>query len=53
MDQTNINIPKSQFDVSADTPNAETQQAIEDVDAGRNLSKTFHTISDLIDDLNH
>lgn len=33
-------------------PNSATKQAIDDVNHGRNLSKTFHTVKDLMEDLN-
>ena len=40
------------FEVSLNTPNAETLAAIDDVNHGRNLSKTFHSVADLMEDLN-
>lgn len=40
------------FDVSLDTPNAETLAAIDDVNNGRNLSRTFHSVAELMEDLN-
>lgn len=40
------------FDVSLNTPNAETLAAIDDVNHERNLSKTFHSVSELMEDLN-
>ena len=40
------------FEVSLNTPNAETITAIDDVNNGRNLSKTFHSVKDLMEDLN-
>ena len=40
------------FEVSLNTPNAETLAAIDNVNHGRNLSKTFHSVSDLMEDLN-
>lgn len=40
------------FEVSLDTPNSETIAAIDDVNNGRNLSKTFHSVKDLMEDLN-
>ncbi len=40
------------FDVSLDTPNAETLAAIDDVNKGRNLSRTFHNVAELMEDLN-
>lgn len=33
-------------------PNCETMAAIDDVDHSRNLSWTFHSVSDLMEDLN-
>lgn len=40
------------FEISLDTPNAETLAAIDDVNHGRNLSKTFHSVEELMEDLN-
>ena len=40
------------FEVSLDVPNSETLAAIDDVNNGRNLSKTFHSVKDLMEDLN-
>ena len=40
------------FEISLDIPNAETRSAIEDVNRGRNLSKTFQSVSELMEDLN-
>ncbi|MCI8418875.1 MAG: type II toxin-antitoxin system RelB/DinJ family antitoxin [Lachnospiraceae bacterium] len=40
------------FEVSLNVPNAETQAAIDDVNCGRNLSKSFHSVADLMEDLN-
>lgn len=40
------------FEISLDVPNAETLAAIEDVNNGRNLSKTFHSVAELMEDLN-
>lgn len=40
------------FDVALDTPNAETLAAIDDVNHGRNLSKTFNSVAALMEDLN-
>ena len=34
------------------TPNKETLQAIEDVKAGKNLSKSFNSVADLMEELN-
>lgn len=40
------------FEVSREIPNAETLQAIENVENGTNLSRTFHSVKDLMEDLN-
>lgn len=40
------------FDVALDVPNAETLAAIDDANHGRNLSKPFHSVKDLMEDLN-
>ncbi|WP_147539353.1 type II toxin-antitoxin system RelB/DinJ family antitoxin [Anaerotruncus rubiinfantis] len=40
------------FEISLDVPNAETLAAIDDVNHGRNLSRTFHSVADLMEDLN-
>jgi len=40
------------FDVSLNVPNAETRAAIDDVNNGRNLSKRFHSVEELMEDLN-
>ncbi|MCM1121544.1 MAG: type II toxin-antitoxin system RelB/DinJ family antitoxin [Eubacterium sp.] len=42
---------KIPFEISVDIPNAETLAAIEDVNQGRNLSKTFHSVTELMEDL--
>lgn len=43
---------KIPFEVSLDIPNSETLSAIDDVNHGQNLSKTFHSVSELMEDLN-
>lgn len=43
---------KIPFEVSLNVPNAETLAAIDDVDHGRGLSKTFHSVAELMEDLN-
>ncbi len=48
MSQTNINI---RMDDTFDVPNAETLAAIDDVNK-KNLSKSFHSIAELMEDLN-
>ena len=40
------------FDLRLDTPNEETRVAIDDVNNNRNMSKTFDSVKDLMDDLN-
>lgn len=40
------------FDLRLDLPNEETQAAINDVDKNRNMSKTFDSVEDLMEDLN-
>ncbi len=40
------------FEISLDTPNAETLAAIDDVNHGRNLSRTFSSVEELMEDLN-
>lgn len=40
------------FEIALNTPNAETLTAIDDVNHGRNLSKTFHSVEELMEDLN-
>ncbi len=40
------------FDLQLDVPNEETRAAIDDVNNKRNLSKTFDSVKDLMDDLN-
>lgn len=40
------------FELSLDIPKSETLAAIDDVNKGRNLSKTFHSVEELMEDLN-
>ena len=40
------------FEISLNVPNAETLAAIDDVNHERNLSRTFHSVADLMEDLN-
>lgn len=40
------------FEVSMNIPNSETLAAIDDVNHGRNLSKSFHSVTELMEDLN-
>ena len=39
------------FEVTNEVPNKVTRQAIEDVRQGKNLSRGFHTVSELMEDL--
>ncbi|MCI8646102.1 MAG: type II toxin-antitoxin system RelB/DinJ family antitoxin [Firmicutes bacterium] len=50
--RTMVRQQKIPFEVSLNTPNAETLAAIEDVNQGRNLSKRFHSVEELMEDLN-
>lgn len=40
------------FEVSLDIPNAETRTTIEEANSGQNLSKRFHSVEELMEDLN-
>jgi len=40
------------FELRVDKPNSETLSAIDDVNNNRNMSKTFNSVNDLMDDLN-
>lgn len=40
------------FEVGLDVPNAETLAAIDDVNQGHGLSKSFHSVKELMEDLN-
>ena len=50
--KTMVRQQKIPFEVGLDIPNSETLAAIDDVNHGRNLSKTFHSVTELIEDLN-
>ena len=50
--KTMVRQQKIPFEISLDVPNAETLAAIDDVNHGRNLSKAFHSVAELMDDLN-
>ena len=50
--KTMVRQQKIPFEVSLNVPNAETLAAIDDVNHGRNLSKSFHSVSELMEDLN-
>lgn len=49
--KTMVRQQKLPFEVSMDVPNHETLMAIHDVNNGRNLSKSFHSIEELMEDL--
>lgn len=40
------------FEIGLEIPNAETLEAIDDVNNRRNLSKPFHSVDELMEDLN-
>lgn len=40
------------FEISREIPNAETRAAMEDVENGRNLSKPYTNLDELMEDLN-
>lgn len=40
------------FAISMDVPNADTMRAIDDVRHGRNLSRSFSSVGELMEDLN-
>lgn len=50
--KTMVRQQKVPFEISLNVPNSETLAAIDDVNHGRNLSKTFHSVTDLMEDLN-
>ncbi len=50
--KTMVRQQKIPFEVSLNVPNPETLAAIDDVNNGRNLSKTFHSVAELMEDLN-
>ena len=50
--KTMVRQQKIPFEVALDVPNTETLAAIDDVNHGRNLSKPFHSVTDLMEDLN-
>ncbi len=39
------------FKITRDVPNEETKEAIKNVREGKNLSRGFHTVSELMEDL--
>ena len=50
--KTMVRQQKIPFEIALDVPNAETRAAIDDVNHGRNLSKSFHSVDELMEDLN-
>lgn len=50
--KTVVRQKKIPFEISLEIPNSETLAAIADVNSGRNLSKTFHSVDALMEDLN-
>lgn len=40
------------FDLRLEVPNAETRSTIDDVNNNRNMSKTFDSVKELMEDLN-
>ena len=50
--KTMVRQQKIPFEISLNVPNAETLAAIDDVNHVRNLSKSFHSVSELMEDLN-
>lgn len=50
--KTMVRQQKIPFEVALDVPNSETLAAIDDVNHGRNLSKSFHSVTELMEDLN-
>ena len=40
------------FDISLEVPNEETLKSIENIEKGRNLSKRFTSVEELMEDLN-
>lgn len=50
--KTMVRQQKIPFEIALDVPNSETLAAIDDVNHGRNLSKSFHSIEELMEDLN-
>lgn len=50
--KTMVRQQKIPFEVSLEVPNAETLAAMDDVNHRRNLSKPFHSVTELMEDLN-
>jgi len=49
---TSRNIGGLPFDLRPSAPNAETLATIEDVNLGRNMSRPFYSVKELMEDLN-
>lgn len=50
--RTMVRQQKIPFEVALEISNTKTLAAIDDVNHGRNLSKPFHSITELMEDLN-
>lgn len=50
--KTMVRQQKIPFEISLNVPNSETLEAIDDVNHERNLSRTFHSVAELMEDLN-
>lgn len=50
--KTMVRQQKIPFEIALDVPNSETLAAIDDINHGRNLSKSFHSVTELMEDLN-
>lgn len=50
--KTMVRQQKIPFEISLDVPNAETLAAIDDVNHKRNLSRSSHSVAELMKDLN-
>lgn len=50
--KTMVRQQKIPFEVGLHTPNTETLAAIDDANHGRNLSRPFHSVEELMEDLN-
>lgn len=50
--KTMVRQQKIPFEISLNVPNAETLATIDDVNHGRNLSRTFRSVAELMEDLN-
>lgn len=50
--KTMVRQQKIPFEVALEVPNKDTLAAINDVNHGRNLSKPFHSVTELMEDLN-